>query len=167
MDARSSITVNEAPAAVYARWRDLAQRPPEWEVEIVEEVPGEELTLRSLADASVPHIRRVRVAAAPGGRGTEVHVTLHHDTPAGPLGAAVAKLFGDDPGQQLTDELRRFKQRVETGEVARSDGNVLGTSEGMLHQRPARPLDDDEVVDLTDRARAARSRLAAEQGVEA
>ena len=31
---------------------------------------------------------------APGGRGTEIHVDLRYDPPAGKLGALVAKLFG-------------------------------------------------------------------------
>jgi uncharacterized membrane protein len=42
--------------------------------------------------------------------------------PAGALGAAVAKLFGEEPLQQVQDDLRHFKQMMETGEVATVEG---------------------------------------------
>ena len=32
----------------------------------------------------------------------------------------LAKLFGEEPAQQVRDDLRRFKQVMETGEVVRS-----------------------------------------------
>jgi uncharacterized membrane protein len=79
-------------------------------------------------------------ADAPGGRGTEVAVELLEDPPAGDFGLVVQKVFGRDPATQLADELRRFKARVETGEVMRSDstpeGHLLGAH---LKQRPAQP----------------------------
>jgi DNA mismatch repair protein MutH len=46
----------------------------------------------------------------------------------------VAWLFGREPEQQLREDMRRFKQVIETGEVARSDA-----SGGLLGMRPARP----------------------------
>ena len=73
----------------------------------------------------------------PADRGTEVHVDLHYDPPAGSAGAMVAKLFGEEPGQQLRDDLRRFKQVMETGEVVRSDGSLEGAGQGAAKQRPA------------------------------
>ena len=50
----------------------------------------------------------------------------------------VAKLFGEEPGQQVAGDLRRFKQVMETGEVLRSDGSPHGY--GQKLQRPARPM---------------------------
>ena len=72
----------------------------------------------------------MRFAKAPGDRGTEVHVELQYDPPAGSAGAAIAKLFGEEPGQQVRDDLRRFKQVMETGEVVRSDGSLEGAGQG-------------------------------------
>ena len=54
----------------------------------------------------------------PAGQGTEVRVLLRYDPPAGALGAAVAKLFGEEPSQQVAEDLRRLKQVMEAGEVA-------------------------------------------------
>ena len=51
-----------------------------------------------------------------------MHVDLAYDVPGGALGKAVAKYFGEEPQQQLDDDLRRLKQVLETGEVVRSDG---------------------------------------------
>jgi len=59
------------------------------------------------------------------------------------LGATVAKLFGEEPNQQLDDDLRRFKQVLEVGEVVVSDATLLGT--GYMAQRPARPAAASEL----------------------
>lgn len=43
--------------------------------------------------------------------------------------------------QQVKDDLRRFKQVIETGQVVRSEGSPDGTrTHRQLHQREARPL---------------------------
>jgi hypothetical protein len=82
-------------------------------------------------------------AEAPGDRGTEVVVEFEHDPPAGDLGAAVQKLTGRDLATQLSDDLRRFKQQVETGEVVRSEGTPDGhLLADHLRQRAARPLEE-------------------------
>jgi uncharacterized membrane protein len=85
----------------------------------------------------------VSFSSAPGARGTELAVDLTQDPPAGDLGGAVLKLTGKDLATQLADDLRRFKQLVETGEVARSDatpgGHLLAEH---LKQRPAQPLEE-------------------------
>jgi uncharacterized membrane protein len=83
---------------------------------------------------------------APGDRGTEIHVNLEHRTPAGKLGEIVEQLTGSAPLPKVKDDLRRFKQRVETGEVPRSDGTPEGESaERKIKQRPAQPLPDSEL----------------------
>ena len=79
-------------------------------------------------------------ADAPGGRGTEVAVELVEDPRAGDFGLLAQKLSGRDPATDLADELRRFKSRVETGEVMRSDSTPDGHRLGShLKQRPAQP----------------------------
>ena len=87
----------------------------------------------------------VTFADAPGDRGTEIHVDLERGTPGGKLGEAAQKLLGSDPLAKVKDDLRRFKQQVETGEIPRSDGAPEGElAERKLKQRPAQPLDDKE-----------------------
>ena len=86
---------------------------------------------------------QVSFADAPGGRGTELTVDFEEAPPAGDLGAAALKLTGKDVATELSDDLRRFKQLVETGEIVRSDS----TPEGHLlaahvKQRPAQPLEE-------------------------
>jgi hypothetical protein len=53
-----------------------------------------------------------------------VHVDLRYDPPGGALGALFAKMFGEEPGGQIADDLRRFKQVMEIGEVMLSDATV-------------------------------------------
>lgn len=44
----------------------------------------------------------------------------------GRVGAAAAKMFGEHPYQQVRDDLRRFKQVIETDQVAHSEGSRTG-----------------------------------------
>lgn len=85
----------------------------------------------------------VSFSPASGGRGTQLAVDLTQDPPAGDLGGAVTKLTGKDLATELADDLRRFKQLVETGEIARSDatpdGHLLAEH---VKQRPAQPLEE-------------------------
>jgi len=90
---------------------------------------------------------RVTFDPAPGDRGTEIHVTIEHDAPGGKVGEVVDKVRGAMPRAKAMDELRRFKQRVETGVIVRSDGAPQGElAEGKLKQRPAQPLPDGELA---------------------
>ncbi len=115
----------------------------EWDAITVAEVPGEVITWRSLENADVDNAGAVRFEPAAGGRGTIVRVNLEYNPIGGVIGATVAKLFGEEPSQQLDDDLRRFKQVLEVGEVVVSDATLLGT--GYTQQRPGRPPDISEL----------------------
>ena len=157
----SSVTIRRAPSEVYAYWRELKHLPEfmthlqsvsvdgdvstwraqpvaglelEWQAEIVEDRQGQGFSWRSLPGSSLPKRGAVRFASAPGGRGTEVHLNLEYEPPAGPLGRAFARLFGALPAMQVEADLRRLKQILETGEVVRSDASI---HQGL---HPARPL---------------------------
>lgn len=111
----------------------------EWEAEIVADRPNELIAWRSLPGASVANAGSVHFVPASRGRGTEIHVDLRYEPPLGRLGKVAAKLatiFGEAPAEQVADDLRRFKQVVETGEVARSDASIWGIA---LMQHPAQP----------------------------
>jgi len=124
--------------------RAPAGQEVEWDAEIIDERPGRRIAWRSLAESDVRHEGEVRFREAPGDRGTEVRVHIDYDPPAGKAGAAVAKLFGEEPEQQIRDDLRRLKQVLETGEVLLSDGSLEGAGQGASKQRPSRPYDEDE-----------------------
>lgn len=92
---------------------------------------------------------QVTFTPAPGDRGTEIHVTLEHHTPGGKVGEVVDKVRGAVPRAKVMDELRRFKQRVETGVIVRSDGSPEGElAERKLGQRPAQPMRDSELAEM-------------------
>ena len=162
-------TINKPIAEVYAFWRDFQNFPRfmrhiesvdvlddrrsrwratgpagmtfEWQAEITEDHANERLAWRSLDDSDVQQAGQVVFAHAPGARGTEVRVRLEYAPPAGALGRNIARLFGEEPEQQIREDLRRFKQLMETGEIALSDGPGL--------RRPAQPAaQPDEVTKL-------------------
>ncbi len=73
----------------------------------------------------------MRFTAAPADRGTEVRVTLSYEPPAGKAGVVIAKILGEEPGRQVSDDLRRFKQLMETGELPTNDRQPMGPGGGI------------------------------------
>lgn len=98
----------------------------EWDAEITNEVEGKHIAWRSVEGSMVNHSGEVRFRDAPGGRGTEVHMKVNFAPPAGAVGATVAKLFDGATETQLRADLKRFKQLIETGELATIDGQPSG-----------------------------------------
>ena len=103
----------------------------QWDAEIVQEVEHAWIAWRSLPGSEVENHGSVRFARAPGARGTELRVQLEYLPPAGALGWSVARIFGEEPDRQIREDLRRFKQLMEAGEIASSEAPDLW--------RPAQP----------------------------
>jgi uncharacterized membrane protein len=95
------------------------------------------LSWRTTEKADVANLGTVSFERRPGGRGTIVRVELEYRPPGHIAGAALALMFNRNPSQQIDDDLRRFKQFIETGELMLSDGSPEGA--GRIVQRPARP----------------------------
>ena len=135
-----SVVIDRSPQSVYDYWRKLDNLPQimshletvttlderrsrwvakaplgthvEWEAEIVNDKPGERIGWHSLPGATVDNAGSVQFESMPNGS-TRLHVALSYRPPAGPLGAAVAKLFGEEPSQQIAEDLQQFKQTFE------------------------------------------------------
>ena len=138
----STVTINRPVEEVYNFWRNFENLPQfmqhldtvevmeggrskwtakaplnakvSWEAEIVTEKPYEVIGWRSLADSHIANAGSVRFRTAPGGRGTEVQVSLEYVPPAGQLGAAVARLLGEEPQVQIDEDLQNFKRLMES-----------------------------------------------------
>lgn len=149
-----SMTINRPIAELFAFWRDFRNLPQimphlrsvdvltekrshwvanapagltvEWDAEVVNEKPGTLIAWQSCEGSDVANWGVVRFAEASGGRGTEVKVELEYESPAGTTGVALARVFGEEPSQQVEDGLRRFKQIMETGEVPTIEGQPRG-----------------------------------------
>ena len=90
-----------------------------WAAEIINDVPAELISWRSIGEGDVVTAGSVRFKPAAGG--TEVCVKLQYDPPAGKAGAALAWLFGKDAQTQIEEDLCRFKDLLEAG-VRGSEG---------------------------------------------
>jgi uncharacterized membrane protein len=132
-------TVEELDATT-SRWtaRGPGGMRVTWESELTEDREGSLIAWRSRPGSAVATTGRVTFTPAPANRGTEVRVTLTWEPPGGGLGKGLAWLTGSAPGQHLRDDLRRFKQLMETGEVTLSDGPALW--------RPAQPAADPDEI---------------------
>jgi uncharacterized membrane protein len=98
----------------------------EWDAEITRKVENELIAWRSLEGADVENTGQVHFERLPENRGTRVKVTLRYQPPGGKVGAAFAKLFGEAPDQQIAEDMRRFKQLMETGEIPSTEGQPVG-----------------------------------------
>jgi len=98
----------------------------EWDAEIITDEPNRLIAWTALPGADVENSGFVRFQPSTGNRGTEVKVVMEYSPPGGSVTAAIARLFGEEPEQQLGDELNRFKQLMEAGEIATTEGQPTG-----------------------------------------
>ena len=153
ISVRRSITIDKPAEELYRFWRNFENLPRfmrhlqsvrseggrlhwassgplgknfTWQAEIVEDRENELISWRSLPGSQIENQGSVRFQAAPQGRGSEMRVELVYRPPAGRLGAAFATLFGEEPEQQIREDMRRFKELMEAGEIATTDGQPHG-----------------------------------------
>jgi len=98
----------------------------EWDCEITEDRPGSAVAWRTLEGAQIPSAGSVIFEPAPNGRGTIVRASMHYSPPGGRLTASLARMLRQDPQSQVREDLRRFKQLLETGEIATTHGQPTG-----------------------------------------
>lgn len=122
------VDADESTGGTRSHWVAKAPlgREIEWDAEIIAEQENEHLAWKSLPGSTVESIGSVQFSDAPGGRGTIVSVAMQYRPPAGSMGAAFAKLLGEEPGQQIHEDLYHFKQMMETGEIASVEGQPSG-----------------------------------------
>jgi uncharacterized membrane protein len=151
-----SVTINKSPEELYRFWRNFENLPRfmnhlesvkqtgegrshwvakapagktvEWDAEVYNEKENELIAWRSLEGSDVDNAGSVRFEPATDGSSTIVRVTLKYDPPGGVIGSMIAKLFGEEPSQQIEEDLHRFKQVMETGGTPTTEGQSSGRS---------------------------------------
>ncbi|HEX5575893.1 MAG TPA: SRPBCC family protein [Gemmatimonadales bacterium] len=125
MDHLESVTVLDENRSHWVA-KAPAGTKVEWDATIHNEIENQLIAWRSLPGADVDNAGSVHFTPSAGGAATEVRVVLSYDPPAGKLGAAVARLFGQEPSKQVEDDLRRFKQVMEAAEVTGNSRHPAG-----------------------------------------
>ncbi len=169
----ATITINKPAEELYAFWRNFENLPRfmdhllavtdtgdghshwmakgpagttvEWDAVIINDEPNELIAWRSLPGATVENAGTVRFHPATGGRGTVVQIKFHYKPPGGAVGKAIVKLFGVAPEKQIPVDLMRVKQLLETGEIARTEGQSAGRPRSpsrSTSRSPSRRYDD-------------------------
>jgi uncharacterized membrane protein len=161
-----SINVNAEPDEVFRFWRRLENLPRfmqhlesvqqlddrrsrwcaigpaglrvEWDAEIVREEPGRELAWQSLPGSTVSNRGVVTFRPGSGGHGTELDVRMEYRPPGGRIGAAIARMFGEEPQQQIDDDLQRLRRMIDAGELQAiestgGDGQQPGSTTGSQY----------------------------------
>jgi uncharacterized membrane protein len=149
-----TVTINKSPEELYRFWHNFENLPHfmkhlnyvkvidekrshwnataplgasvEWDADIINDQENKLIAWASVEGADVDNSGFVRFTPAPAGRGTEVKVVMEYNPPGGAVTAALAKLFGEEPEQQIGDDLRRFKMLMEAGEIATTEGQPSG-----------------------------------------
>ena len=184
----TGVTINRPLEELYRFWRDLENLPRfmtqlcsvsvidekrshwvakgpagkrvEWEAEIINDIENQLIGWRSLPGSDVDSGGSVRFEHAPGGRGTEVRISLQYNPPGGSMGVAFAKLIGQDPEKQVEQDLRRFKQLMETGEIPTTEGQPSGrhaqaagkNKKGNGRNERIWPANDDRVTSESEQS---------------
>ena len=140
-----AVTINRPVGEVFAYFRDFANLPTfmenveridilsdtrshwvvrapagktvEWDAVVTDEAKDNLIAWTSEPGADVANSGRVEFRDA-GARGTVVTATIAYDPPGGIVGKLIAKMFQREPAIQARRDLRRFKQLMETGEIA-------------------------------------------------
>lgn len=140
-----AVTINRSPEALYAFWRNVENlsqfmrriatieatgektshwtaKPVggvtlAWDSETTADEPNRRIAWRSVEGATVETAGEVTFTPAPGDRGTVVRVAMHYRPPGGTVGSMVAKMLGKAADMQLREDLRRFAQLMEAGEL--------------------------------------------------
>ena len=92
----------------------------EWEADIINEIENEVIGWQSLPGSDIAAAGSVHFSTVRGGRSTEVSVHLQYAAPAGRAGRLLAYVLGRDPASMVREDMRRLKQLLEAGEIART-----------------------------------------------
>jgi uncharacterized membrane protein len=159
VEVQKAVTINKSQSELFTFWRNFENLPQfmkhlesvivvdekrshwkanaplgytvEWQAEITNEVPNEKIEWRSMDGSDIPNTGKVEFRPTTN-RGTEVVVHITYEAPAGKIGALAAKIFGEEPNQQVSEDLRRFKRLMETGLIM----NVEGQPSGREAEKP-------------------------------
>ena len=150
---QKSVTINKSQVELYQFWSNFENLPQfmnhlesvtvtgektshwkakaplgysvEWDAKSTGEVENERISWHSVEGSEISNSGVVEFKPT-ANRGTEVRVTLTYEPPAGKIGAAIAKFFGEEPSQQIAEDLRRFKSLMETGSIMKIEGQPSG-----------------------------------------
>lgn len=153
VEVNKSVTINKSAEELFSFWRNFENLPlfmghlesvsakdnlyshwkakaplgfkVEWDAEITNEIENRLIEWKSLENADIPNSGRVEFHPTED-RGTEVNVHLTYIAPAGKIGSLVAKIFGEEPSQQVEEDLRRFKRLMEAGGNLKVEGQPSG-----------------------------------------
>lgn len=151
---RESVRLEKPIAEVYGFWRRLENLPRfmanlervtdlgggrshwvakgpagltvEWDAEIISDIDNKLISWRSLPEADVATAGSVSFEPVRQGQSTQIAVHLQYEPPAGRVGSMVAWLAGQEPSQTIREDLRRLKQVLEAGEIARTPSGETG-----------------------------------------
>lgn len=114
--------------ATHTHWRvrtPLGQ-PIEWTAELFSDIPARQLGWRTIAGSAIEHTGVVRFVPTTAGNSTRLDIDMRYHAPSSKAGVMLAKILGEEPSQQIDDDLRRSKQLIETGEIATTVGQPSG-----------------------------------------
>ncbi|RYF98247.1 MAG: SRPBCC family protein, partial [Chitinophagaceae bacterium] len=85
-----------------------------WRASVVRDIPGEEISWKSLPDSMIDNVGKVEFRPATEAEGTDVHVTISYKPPFGLVGDAITSFFKPSLEKVVREDVFNFKQFVES-----------------------------------------------------
>jgi uncharacterized membrane protein len=115
-------------------------RALQWDTRITHETMGQAIAWESLPQSTLRIDGLLEFRPATGGRGTVASLRMRFDPPAGVLGTLAAKAMRVVPSTIAMRALHRFKNLVETGEIATSAEDPSGRRAPHADAAQKRPV---------------------------
>lgn len=119
-----SVTVSEDGLRSHWIVDTLGDRELEWDAKIVKDIPNKFISWKSVDDSQVDIEGFIEFIELPHGRGTEVNIRFKFNPPGAKASVLIAKVFGRDAEMEVTKDMARFKQLMESGEIASTAGQT-------------------------------------------
>lgn len=167
----AGVTVQRSPETLYRVWHDFTDIPRfvdalqevtylsptvtkwvvngprgsfySWTAAIINDEPNRLIAWRSGIDAAVENAGSISFRQLPYYRGTEVRAVVEYVPPLGAVGNAMVASSENSPSRMLHMAMFRFRQLMETGELA----TALGQPAGSNSARSDRPGEEARKVD--------------------
>lgn len=101
----------------------------QWRAEIVDDEPNSLIAWQSVEGSDLFNEGYISFEPTADGDSTEIHARIVYHPPAGKFGAQVATFFETLQAQMIREDLRGFKQLIETGEVPTIEGQPSARTE--------------------------------------
>ena len=115
--------------------KPISMKSLEWNTRLTNDVPGEMIEWQSIGDSDVQSSGSVRFEPRLSGQGTNVRFSMEYAPPLTDAESITGRLLKSITETKLREDVRRFKNLIECGEIPTTEGQTSGR-EAFGHEQP-------------------------------